>query len=197
MEPKKGVIEKSRSVRDMHHLRLMSLLQELERDHGRRKTAEILGVDRRTLDDSLNEGVLTRRIRKALEKALQSGMGSAAAEQRDRNDRIKDLEGLVEELGGEMRVGRRASEDANRAVREEMAQGLRKMERTLAEMNASGGGQGDGKEPETRTRGKKSTLRREYPDLVTLEPAVDDEEVFGETWPVSYTHLTLPTIYSV
>ena len=188
MEPKKGVIEKSRSVRDMHHLRLMSLLQELERDHGRRKTAEILGVDRRTLDDSLNEGVLTRRIRKALEKALQSGVGSAAAEQRDRNDRLedrlKDLEGLVEELGGEMRVGRRASEDAIRAVREELAQGLRKMERTLAEMNASGGGQGDGKEPETRTRGKKSTLRREYPDLVTLEPAVDDEEVFGETWPL-------------
>ena len=34
MEPEKGVIEKGRSVRDMHHLRLMSLLQELERDNG-------------------------------------------------------------------------------------------------------------------------------------------------------------------
>ena len=82
MEPKKDVVEKGRSVRDMHHLRLMSLLQELERDNGRKKTAEMLGVDRRTLDASLDEGVLTRRIRGALEKALQSGVGSAAAEQR-------------------------------------------------------------------------------------------------------------------
>ena len=30
MEPKKDVVEKGRSVRDMHHLRLMSLLQELD-----------------------------------------------------------------------------------------------------------------------------------------------------------------------
>ena len=111
MEPEKGVIEKGRSVRDMHHLRLMSLLQELERDNGRKKTAEILGVDRRTLDASLDEGVLTRRIRNALQKALQSGVGSAAAEQRDRNDlladRLEDLEGRVEEQGTECRVGRR------------------------------------------------------------------------------------------
>ena len=75
MEPKKDVVEKGRSVRDMHRLRLMSLLQELERDNGRKKAAEVLGVDRRTLDASLDEGVLTRRIRGALEKALQSGVG--------------------------------------------------------------------------------------------------------------------------
>ena len=43
MEPKKDVVEKGRSVRDMHHLRLMSLLQELERDNGRKKAAEMLG----------------------------------------------------------------------------------------------------------------------------------------------------------
>ena len=106
MEPEKGGVEKGRSVRDMHHLRLMSLLQELERDNGRKKTAEILGVDRRTLDASLDEGVLSRRIRGALEKALQSGVGSAAAGQRDRNDqladRLGDLEGKVEEQGKEM-----------------------------------------------------------------------------------------------
>ena len=58
------------------------------------------------------------------------------------------------------------------------------MERTLAEMNASGGGQGDGKETGTKPKGKKSALRREYPDLVTLEPAGDEEEVFGEAWPL-------------
>ncbi len=190
MEPKKDVVEKGRSVRDMHHLRLMSLLQELERDNGRKKAAEMLGVDRRTLDASLDEGVLTRRIRGALEKALQSGVGSAAAEQRGRNDqladRLEELEGGFEELGKEIRENNRASEDRDRAIREEVAQGFRQMEKTLAGLETGRGGQEDGANangagPQPR---KKSSLRREYPDLVTLEPAEDDEDVFGEVWPL-------------
>ena len=190
MEPKKDVVEKGRSVRDMHHLRLMSLLQELERDNGRKKAAEMLGVDRRTLDASLDEGVLSRRIRGALEKALQSGVGSAAAEQRGRNDqladRLEDLEGGFEELGKEVRANNRASEDRDRAIREEVAQGFRKVEKTLAGLETGRGGQEDGANangagPQPR---KRSSLRREYPDLVTLEPAEDDEDVFGEVWPL-------------
>ena len=189
MEPKKDVVEKGRSVRDMHHLRLMSLLQELERDNGRKKAAEVLGVDRRTLDASLDEGVLTRRIRGALEKALQSGVGSAAAEQRDRNDqladRLGDLEGGFEELGKEIRENNRASEDRDRAIREEMAQGFRQREREQAERRTAGDAGDEAKAndagPQPR---KRSSLRREYPDLVTLEPAEDDEDVFGEVWPL-------------
>ena len=189
MEPKKDVVEKGRSVRDMHHLRLMSLLQELERDNGRKKAAEVLGVDRRTLDASLDEGVLTRRIRGALEKALQSGVGSAAAEQRDRNDRLadrlEDLEGGVEELGKEMRENNRASEDRDRAIREEMAQGFRQREREQAERRTAGDAGDEAKAndagPQPR---KRPSLRREYPDLVTLEPAEDDEDVFGDVWPL-------------
>ena len=189
MEPKKDVVEKGRSVRDMHHLRLMSLLQELERDNGRKKAAEVLGVDRRTLDASLDEGVLTRRIRGALEKALQSGVGSAAAEQRDRNDRLadrlEDLEGGFEELGKEMRENNRASEDRDRAIREEMAQGFRQREREQAERRTAGDAgdeaKANGAGPQPRRR---ATLRREYPDLVTLEPAEDDEDVFGDVWPL-------------
>ena len=189
MEPKKDVVEKGRSVRDMHHLRLMSLLQELERDNGRKKAAEVLGVDRRTLDASLDEGVLTRRIRGALEKALQSGVGSAAAEQRDRNDqladRLEDLEGGFEELGKEIRENNRASEDRDRAIREEMAQGFRQREREQADRRTAGDAGDEAKAndagPQPRRR---ATLRREYPDLVTLEPAEDDEDVFGEVWPL-------------
>ena len=193
MEPKKDVVEKGRSVRDMHHLRLMSLLQELERelerDNGRKKAAEVLGVDLRTLDASLDEGVLTRCIRGALEKALQSGVGSAAAEQRDRNDqladRLEDLEGGFEELGKKIRANNRASEDRDRAIREEMARGLRQREREQAERRTTGDAGDDAKAndagPQPR---KRSSLRREYPDLVTLEPAEDDEDVFGEVWPL-------------
>ena len=192
MEPEQGGIEKSKSVRDMHHLRLMSLLQEQVRDHGRRRAAEILGVDRRTLDASLDQGLLTRRIRGALEKALQSGVGSAAAQQRDRNDKLKDrlgdLEGLVEEQGEEMRAGRRAAEEAIREMREEQAQALRKLERALAQPNSDQGDDGNDAQPKMAGAGPQAKgtakLRREYPGLVTLEPAGDDEDVFGDAWPL-------------
>ena len=192
MEPKKGVIEKSNSVKDMHHLRLMSLLQELERDHGRKKAAAILGVDRRTLDASLDEGLLSRRIRGALERALQSGVGSAAQEQRDRNDkladRMTDIEEGFEELGREMRVHHRAWEDANRGLAEEWAEVKQKLERTVSELKTDAGedirteaGASGAGDPAPR---RKTVLRREFPDLVTLDPSPDDEEVFGDAWPL-------------
>ena len=192
MEPEQGGIEKSKSVRDMHHLRLMSLLQEQVRDHGRRRAAEILGVDRRTLDTSLDQGLLTRRIRGALEKALQSGVGSAAAQQRDRNDkladRLGDLEGLVEEQGEEMRAGRRAAEDAITELREEQAQALRKLERALVQLNSNQGGDGNEAQPKMAVAGPQARgtakLRREYSELVTLEPDEGDQDVFGDAWPL-------------
>ena len=192
MEPKQGGIDSSKSVRDMHHLRLMSLLQEQVRDHGRRRAAEILGVDRRTLDASLDQSLLTRRIRGALEKALQSGVGSAAAGQRDRNerleDRLGDLESIVGEQGEEMRAGRRAAEDAIRELREEQAQALRKLDRALAQLDSDQGGDGNDAPPKMAGAGPQAKgtakLRREYPELVTLEPAGDDEDVFGDAWPL-------------
>ena len=189
MKQRRPVIEGSREVADMHNLRLMALLQELERDHGRNKAAELLGVDRRTLDTGLDEGVLSRRMRAALDRALQAGVGSAAAEQRDRNDKLEDrldaLEGVVEERGKEMRVVRRALEDAMRAGREEHAQEHRKLEKMLGRLETRRGGQDEaqanGAGPQPRGR---ATVRREFPDLVTLEPAEDDEDAFGEVWPL-------------
>ena len=186
MEREPGGIDGSKSVRDMHHLRLMSLLQEQVRDHGRKRAAEILGVDRRTLDTALDQGVLTRRIRGALERALQSGVGSAAAQQRDRNDKLEDrlgdLEGLVEEQGREMRAGRRAAEDEIRKLREEQAQGLRRIERAVAGLNAAGGDKEEAAKSSGPQPAKQANLRREYPELVTLDPAGDDEDVFGDAW---------------
>ena len=186
MEPEQGGIDKSKSVRDMHHLRLMSLLQEQVRDHGRKRAAEILGVDRRTLDTALDQGVLTRRIRGALERALQSGVGSAAARQRDRNDKLEDrlgdLEGLVEEQGKEMREGRLAAEEEIRKLREEHAQGLRRIERAVTGLNGTGGDNEEEAKSSGHQPAKQANLKREYPELVTLDPAGDDEDVFGDAW---------------
>ena len=93
MRTREAILEKSRSVGDLQHTRLMALLGELVRDKGPREAAQALGVDHRTLAASLEGGKLSRRVRSALEKELLSGGGSPAAEQRERNDR---LEGRVE-----------------------------------------------------------------------------------------------------
>ncbi len=188
MEARKPVFGKSNSVEDMQHVRLMALLQELEREHGRKGAAAVLGLDHRTLSASLDEGVLSRRVRGALERALQEGIGSAADRQRERNDglekRLEDLEGVVEAQGKEMRVGRRALEEAVRAVRDETARALRELEARLAQPQANGSAQGDATPPRPGQPRRRATLRREFPDLVTREPAEDDEEVFGDAWPL-------------
>ena len=104
-------IERSRDVENVHHMRLMTLLQELVREKGYRGAARVLELDRRTVTTCATTGRLSRRARHALERALQEGVGSAAARQRERNDgleeRVEALEkGLASEvdaLGKEMR----------------------------------------------------------------------------------------------
>ena len=93
-------IEKSRDVENVHHMRLMTLLQELVREKGYRGAARVLEIDPETVTDSAKTGRLTRRVRDSLERALQEGVGSAAERQRKRNE---ELEGRVEGLAGEVK----------------------------------------------------------------------------------------------
>ena len=186
MRTREPIFEKSRSVEDLDHMRLMALLRELARNRGVKEAAQALDVDHRTLMSSLESGKLTRRMRVALGKALLEGGGSPAAEQRERNDalegRLKEVEGRVEALGKDMHRGLAAVQGEVKALRGERAQEMRR----LAQAEAGGGARGEAAEaggavgkPKGRT-----SLRREYPELVTLEPAEDDEEVFGDAWPL-------------
>ena len=95
------IIEKSRHVENLHDMRLMALLHELVRDKGRRGPATTLGIDHRTVAASIKGGRPSWRVREALEQALQSGAGSAAARQRERSEA---LEQQLEELAEEMRI---------------------------------------------------------------------------------------------
>ena len=183
MRPGEPVFEESRSVEDMHHMRLMALLSELVRDKGVMKAAEALDVDHRTLAASMERGRLSRRMRNALEKALLEGGGSPAVEQRERNDalegRVKEMEGKVESLGKEMSKGLSAVRGDVKALRDEHG-------RRLARLESGGDGEADAGD-QGGAAGKpkgKTRLRREFPDLVTREPADDDREVFGEAWPL-------------
>ena len=83
-------IEDSRDVENVYHMRLMALLKELVRDKGYKGAARVLELDQRTVAESAKTGQLSRRVRQALERALQEGVGSAAARQRERNDRLEN-----------------------------------------------------------------------------------------------------------
>ena len=180
-------IEDSRDVENVYHMRLMALLKELVRDKGFKSAARVLEIDQRTVAECAKTGQLSRRVRQALERALQEGVGSAAARQRERNEKLEErveaLEKGYDALGKEVRSRVAAVEGEVAALRRDGAQGTGAGHAgagpSQAEADGSeSGASGMGRKPPPRPR-----LRWEYPDLVTLEPAEDDEEVFGEAWP--------------
>ena len=185
MKERSPVIDGNRDVADMHALRRMALLQELARNHGRRKAAAILGVDRRTLDAGLDERALSRRMRGALDRALRAGEGPSETEQRGQHDeleaRVKDMAVRVEALGKDMSKGFEAVRRDVKALRGDLGG----VDRRVAQLESGQGARGnaDASSAAGEPRGRAS-LQREFPDLVTLDPADDDEEVFGAAWPL-------------
>ena len=174
-------IHRSESIEDLHHLRLMALLDELVRDKGPRQAAADLDVDHRTLTASLESGRLTRRMRVALDRALLDGAGSPAQEQRQRSDLLAGRLERVEELAQETGMGLVA-------VQGEVAThglALRGIEGRLAKVEGAQG-------PPSATPAVSSSQppspprppRREFPELATLETAPDDEQIFGDAWPL-------------
>ena len=181
-------IEDSKDIENMHHMRLMTLLQELVRDKGFKGAARVLELDQRTVAECAKTGQLSRRVRQALERALQEGVGSAAARQRERNDRlesrveglageVKGVAGEIEALGKEVRRRMAAVEGRVEALKSSEAQGTGAGHAGAGPSQAEAGASDSGRKPPSRPR-----MKREYPDLVTLEPVEDDEEVFGEAW---------------
>ncbi len=176
-------IQDSKDVANVYHLRLMALLQELVRDKGHHGAARVLEIDQQTVAESARTGQLTRRVRQALERALQEGVGSAAARQRERNDRLEErlrvLEQDHEALGKEARRRLAAVEGQVGGLSGNGYQGAGLPGAGPDETESGQSVVGAATNPPSR-----SLQRREYPDLATLEPAADDEEIFGGAWPL-------------
>ena len=188
-------IEDSKDVENIYHMRLMTLLQELVREKGYKGAARVLEIDQATVTESAKTGQLTRRVRQSLERALQEGVGSAAERQRKRNEEleeqvgklaaeVKGVAGEVEALGKETRRRLSAIEGEVAALRRDDPHrtgaghaGAGPSRQASAE--SGGGASGQGRKPPS-----KPSMRREHPDLATREPAPDDEEIFGEAWPL-------------
>ena len=184
------VIEESRAVEDVHHLRLMSLLHELVRTKGNRGAASALGIDPRTVASCMKTGRLSWRVREALEQGLQSGAGSAAARQRKRNDA---LEGRIEGWEGKLRSSledvRTSVAGEVKVLREEHAKSMRYVERRLVRLEAGRSAQ-DGMERTSPTGAEPEPTKRRYvrprtyPQLVTPEAEPDEDLVYGDATPV-------------
>ena len=183
-------IEDSKDIENMHHMRLMTLLQELVRDKGFKGAARVLELDQRTVAECARTGQLSRRVRQALERALQEGVGSAAARQRERNDRLENRVEALEKgreahekghdaLGKELRRRMAAVEGRVEALKSSEAQGTGAGHAGAGPSPSESGAPDAGRKPPSRPR-----VRREYPDLVTREPEEDDDEVFGDAWPM-------------
>ena len=183
-------IDSSKDVENVYHMRLMALLKELVRDKGYKGAARVLELDQRTVAECARTGQLSRRVRQALERALQEGVGSAAARQRERNEKLESRVETLEKghaalakdydaLGKEVRRRVAAVEGRVEALKRSDAQGTGAGHAGAGPSRSESGGSDAGGKPPSTTR-----ERREYPDLVTLEPAEDDEEAFGGAWPM-------------
>ena len=166
------------AIADPYNLRLTALLHQMVRKRGHRRAAKALGVDRRTVAASVREG-LSRRVRDALERVLVEQDGDA----RDRLE--EDLTEVREQLGDltqELRDGFQAAQGRTEALEQRQAEGMRRMEARLTLAEAAR--YGSPADAPGRRPGPGSGSRHRYPDLVTTDPAGDDEAVFGEAWPL-------------
>ncbi len=139
--------------------RLLALLHELIGTGGRQETAELLGVSARTLSRALASGRLTARMRDALELHLLSESRESASRQgADTAELARQFRGLEE------RVDALAAE-------------LHGADRPFP-------GSGSAAPTVPMEQPAATGSRRAYPQLVTLEPEVGEELVYGEATPL-------------
>lgn len=168
---------RTRSVENVHRLGLMALLRDLVRDMGTTQAAEALGVDRKTVWRGMSAGRLSPRLTDALERLLlEEGIADSARQRREQEELRRRMEAFEEEMRGNVET-----------LSREHARTRRLVERVVRHVGVARGGKSDALVP--GVRGRRDAMvesRREYPELVTREPADDDEEVYAEAWPLVY-----------
>ena len=180
----------------LRRARLSAMLRELVRQEGKMEAAELLGVNYKTVARAEKSGRITGRMSDALERLLGPVDDPEAARLRERVGALEDA----------WRVWRAAW----RRWRKELREGLSRL-RTPSAGRAGGRaavgdveakaedeaqaqedhGEGAGRS-ETRAAPPVAGLgsrkpfreRRLDPEIVTVEPAEDDAEVYGAAWPL-------------
>ena len=178
---------------------LLILFDRLVREHGAVKAGELLGINYRTVAKVRTTRQLTPYITSALEMFMLSKANPAV--QRF-TDRVSALEVRIDGMNRRLQTLSKAAEQGQAETKESI-ESLVKMARSTArkaakleslakhasrsEDRGDGGPKSaspkaaSGSEPQQPT---KWFPRRTYPQLVTKNPAEDDEHVYKEAWPV-------------
>ena len=167
-------------VEKLRRLRLSGFLRELVRAEGRMESAELLGVAYRTLVKAEESGEITGRMSDALERLLGTGDDPEVARLRER---VGALEGGVESLAKELRDGL----DEIRAAVSGKAGARTETDGHAQARDGEGAGRSETRAaPPVAGLGSKKPFRerRLDPEVVTVEPADDDPEVYGDAWPL-------------
>ena len=164
--------------------RLMTLLREVVAEHGRLRAAELLGVNYKTVKRVLESGRLTPLVRDALERLRVTREERGGAVEPEHGGalerRIERLEGGLDAAAGERRSGSHepdvGAHDAAASPPEVRPGGTgRTGEPSVAEPAPAVAGMAP-RPP--------IAMRRQFPDVVTTEPADDDAEAYGAAWPL-------------
>ena len=148
-------------VADLYELRLTALLHQLVRRRGHKGAARELGVNPRTVAGSVKQG-MSRRVREALERMLVDRDGEARDRLEDEMNGVKvEVVGINERVAG-LESGLR---EGLQALGEQQAQGMRRLERRLAQAEAGKGGGSAASSVATPrpAPGAGSPSRRRYP----------------------------------
>lgn len=170
----------------LREIRLMGFLRELDRQEGRMETAALLGINYKTLVRALDEDRVTGRVADALQLLLGAG-GDGEVERLRRHVRqLAERVAALEEWGDGPTVAPLAGDDQD-DVPDDGGTG----NSPAAQTQGQPGGKGatdQSPSPVAPVAGLGGSVparrRREYPDLVALEPADDDPEVYGDAWPL-------------
>ena len=179
-------------VEKARRLRLGEFLRDLIRQEGKMEAAELLGVNNKTLTRAEESGEITGRMADALELLLRRADDAEVA-------RLRETVGALEE--------RLAAVEG----RAEMPEGgVNTPDAADAKGDGESGREGNGEEDEMETQvedekpdegaGRSETgaapqavrlrpvnpdtLRPFDPEIVTVEPADDDVEIYGAVWPL-------------
>ena len=188
-----GIVVDAELLRQTH---LSAMLTELVRQQGPTKTAALLGVNYKTVARALKSGKVTDRMRGALEGLFEPVDDAQAAGQHERigalEESVKRLEGGMDALAKDLRDGleeiRTVVAGQSRAPGGDDAEGRGEE----GECRAAQDGNNDDGAGRSETRAAPAGARRRPlnpdtlqpldPEIVTVEPADDDPEVYGAAW---------------
>ena len=183
-------VEKARRVR------LRGFLRDLIRQEGKMEAAELLGVNHKTLTRAEESGEITGRMGDALELLLRRTDEAEVARLREAvgalEERLAALEGGVETPDAEEVEGKGASGRVENGDKDEVntqTQEDKEDTETRAKDGKDGEGAGrseSGAAPQVvRLRPTNpDTLQPFDPEIVTVQPADDDVDIYGAAWPL-------------